>query len=115
MRLSDYQAVVDLTSEALGIATIEVKIKNVLGGRSLPHSITLPLWLHDYDEAYGIYYAVHETVHYLRYSVPGLRGHNDIFKEKEDKALALWGLRIVRKKAYPKYLYDNGKRINNIL
>ena len=110
MDRKDYQAIVDLTSEALGISSIPIRIKNVGGGRANKNYITLPKWLDKYDEQYQIYYTVHETCHY------GFgRNHFSLFKMGEDKALALWGIKIERKKAYPKALYANGQRIKNIL
>jgi len=111
MNREDYQTIVDLTSEALGILSIPVRIKNVRAGRANKNYITLPKWLDHYDEQYQIYYAVHETCHYGYYP----KGHNLSFKTSEDKALALWDIKIERHKAYPKALYANGKRIENIL
>ncbi len=111
MKLKDYQVIVDLTSKALKIPSIKVRIKNVNGGRANKNYITLPKWLDNYDAYYQIYYTVHETCHY----VEKRRKHNLLFKECEDRMLALWGIRIIRKKAYPKALYANGKRIKSIL
>lgn len=115
MNRKDYQVIVDLTSEALRISSIPVRIKKVYGGRANKNYITLPKWLEEYDEQYQIYYAVHETCHYLRYSIKGIYRHNSLFKSYENEALALWGIKIIRKKAYPKTLYANGQRIKNIL
>ena len=111
MKREDYQAIIDLTAEKLGIISkIEVKIKDIRGGRANKGYIALPKWLEKYDEQYQIYYAVHETCHYAF----GMN-HGVIFKAGEDKTLALWDIEIIRKKAYPKLLYANGKRIDKIL
>ena len=114
MDRKDYQTIADLTSEALKIPCIQVRIKNVLGGRANKNYITLPKWLEKYDEEYQTYYVVHEVCHYLRHTIKGMRGHNAIFQKYEDEALELWGIKIERAKAYPKALYANGKRIKNI-
>jgi len=115
MKRKDYQAIADLTSEALKIPTIKVRIKNVLGGRANKNYITLPKWLEHYDKEYQIYYVVHEVCHYLKPHVKGLLGHNKMFQKYEDKALELWGITIKRAKIYPKELYANGQRIKNIV
>lgn len=107
----DYQAIVDLTSEALGIPSILVRIKKVYAGRANKNYIALPKFLDKYDEQYQIYYAVHEACHYVNKGM----GHKPPFKEIEDRILALWNIKIKRAKAYPKALYANGKRIKNIL
>ena len=111
MKRKDYQAVVDLTSEALGLKNpMLVRIKKVYQGRANKYYITIPQWVANYDELYQIYYAVHETCHYLMNN----KNHKDKFKKDEDKALALWDMSIVRKKAYPKSLCCNGQSIKNI-
>jgi len=111
MKLEDYQVIVDLTSEQLEISSVQVRIKKVNGGRANKNYITLPKWLDEYDEQYQIYYAVHETCHYGL----GRRRHNLLFKKDEDRMLELWDIKIERKKAYPRVLYANGKRIENVL
>lgn len=115
MDKKDYQAVIDLTREELGIKyPIEVKIKDVYGGRANKNYITLPKWLDKYSQWYQIYYAIHETCHYLpEGSIEGkkLRGHTELFKKDEDRILKLWGIDIERTKAYPKKLFVDGQRI----
>ena len=111
MEREDFQTVVDLTSEALGLRKpMPVRIKNVLKGMANKQYITIPKWIENYDELYQIYYAIHETCHYLMHN----KNHKDKFKKDEDRALALWGMSIIRKKAYPKSLCCNGQSIKNI-
>ena len=106
----EMQAVVDLCLEDWGMSTFPVKVKDVHGGRCNRKSITLPAWLLHYDEAYQIYYAVHEACHRIRG-----RGHGPDFKNVEDQLLAKFGIKIRRKKAYPRQLWLDGKEIIKIL
>jgi len=112
MKQKDFQMIVDLTSEELGIKTIPVRIKDTFAGHANKKYITLPKWIENYDVKYQIYYAVHETCHYGEDGKR--REHNLLFKETEDKMLKLWGITITRKKAYPKTLNYNGQSIKNI-
>lgn len=105
MTTMDLQAVVDLTSEAFNYGSVSIRLKDVHRG-SAGDYITLPKWVQKYAEAYQIYYAVHEIMHCIR----GLGGrHDSVFKSMENKALALWGIEITRKKVYPKGMKINGK------
>lgn len=108
MEREDLQAVVDLTAEEFGGESIPVKIKPTLSGRANEQYITLPRWIRRYAEAYQIYYAVHEICHYL---VGYEKWHNIEFKKMEDKALAVWGIKIKRAKVYPKAMTMNGQSI----
>ena len=105
--IKDFQAIVELTLQALRWNCLipTIKITPVCRGRYYrrTHRITLPTWLLSQSEQYQIYYCVHETCHIKGY------GHGYEFKEFERKALAFWNMDIVYKKAYPKYLYENGQ------
>lgn len=127
MTLQDYQLIVARVLDHFKVCpdNLKVNVKDVkYGGRTgwrvrrgkTLFYITLPKWLENYDESYAIYYCIHETCHvvnHLKYGYNGL--HSETFKRIEDEALALWGIRIVRKKAYPKELYANGQMIRNIV
>jgi len=115
MTAQDYRTIIDLTAEhfRIDLSTIALRIKKIKGGgRAGYNYITLPEWLEKYDENYRIYYAVHEACHYI---TGFRRGHDWMFRKVEDKALALWGLEIIRKKAYPKALFANGQEVKNIV
>jgi hypothetical protein len=114
MTSQDYRTIIDLTAKhfKIDLSNVALRIKKVAGGRAGHNYITLPQWLEEYDENYRIYYAVHEVCHHI---VGIERWHDQVFREVEDKALALWGLKIIRSKAYPKELYANGQKINNIV
>jgi len=104
------QNIVNTTAKILRIKTKLVRMKKINGGRANKSYISIPLWVKDYDTAYQIYYAVHEICHYKK----GCNKHNILFKEIEDKMLALWNIEIERKKAYPKYIYYKGQFVENI-
>jgi len=114
MTIQDYRTIIDLTAEhfRIDLSNIVLKIKVRSCGSAGRSYITLPQWLEEYDENYRIYYAVHEACHHIT----GLGcGHSWMFRKVEDEALALWGLEIERKKAYPKELYANGQKVKNII
>lgn len=122
MTLQDYQTVSELTAEHFGVfKKVEIKVKDIRGGGrahiyySDKSYITLPKWLERYDDNYAIYYSVHEICHIIAFVKGRNDNHGEMFKEIEDEALALWGLKIERAKAYPKELYANGQQIKNIL
>jgi hypothetical protein len=71
--------------------------------------IELPTWINRYHVSFRIYYVVHELVH----CIVGVK-HDDTFKRVEDKLLALWDIRIVRKTVYPREFYYHGKKIRNV-
>lgn len=127
MTIQDYQPIVDRVLDYFNVHpdSLKVKVKDVKGGgrtgwryrngRTLFY-ITLPKWLEIYDEQYAIYYAVHETCHVVTRLKGKHRGrHCENFKRIEEEALALYGIRIKRAKAYPKELYANGQRVYNIV
>jgi len=126
MTLKEYWEIIDkvLTHFKVYPESLKVKVKDVKrggrtgwryrNGRTLFY-ITLPKWLEKYDDNYAIYYAIHETCHIVNYLKYRNRGHCEDFKRIEDEALALWGIRIVRAKVYPKELYVNGQKVYNIL
>lgn len=101
---------------------LKVRVKDVRGGGRCRHngnnnfSITLPHWLWEYDRYYAIYYVVHEACHIVRGMLYDDFGrHDKAFKKIEDEALALWKIRIVRNRSYPKELYVDGIKIHNIV
>lgn len=108
----DMQSVLDVTREKF-ISEFPVrpiiKLKNVRrNGRAnwKSNSITIPAWVAKYGENYSIYYILHELTHYYKGS---LGGHGPLFKEIENKLLSVWGISIIRAKAYPKTLFANGQ------
>ena len=127
MTIQDYQPIVEHVLDHFKVRpdSLKVNVKDVKyggrtgwryrNGRTLFY-ITLPKWLEKYDEQYATYYAVHETCHIVVRLKGTRRGpHCENFKRIEDEALALWGIRIVRRKAYPKELYANGQSVYNIV
>jgi hypothetical protein len=71
--------------------------------------IIMPTWLDDYDPIYKVYYVLHEMVHCMT----GEK-HDEIFKRVEDVILALWDIKIIRKKVYPKVIYWREQEVENI-
>lgn len=127
MTLQDYQPIVDCVLGHFNVHpdSLKVNVKDVKyggrtgwryrGGRTLFY-ITLPKWLENYDEQYATYYAIHEACHVVTRLKSMRRGpHCENFKRIEDEALALYGIKIVRKKAYAKELYANGQQVYNIV
>ena len=111
MNAEDYQAIADLTMEALGFPHIETRVKDIWGaGRFNPHYITLPKWIGERGETFETYYVIHEVCHYEAFTTgkPLDGWHNADFKRLETRALALWGITIDRLRVYPKKLYLNG-------
>ena len=86
---------------------IKVKFKFVKGaGRAsfITNTITLPLWMLDYLEAFQYAYIVHELTHFI---VGITELHNENFKRKESEILLReYGIRIDYKKAYLNCLRD---------
>lgn len=127
MTLQDYLPIVmrvlghfEVRPDSLDLRIKDVKYGGRTGwrtrGRQTLFYITLPKWLENHDESYAIYYCIHEACHVVDHLKYGYNGpHSEMFKEIEDEALALWGLKIERAKAYPKELYANGQQIKNIL
>jgi len=125
LTLQDYQQIIKKTAEHFGVyKEVVVRVKDIKrGGRAhwrvrdgkLLLSITLPKWLEEYDDEYAKYYAVHEICHLIEKALFRASSHEERFKRIEDEALALWGLKIKRAKAYPKELYFNGQRVENII
>lgn len=60
---------------------------------------------------FNIYYAIHEACHLIAERELQCRNHAIEFEMVEDTALAIWGLRIERFKAYPKKIFFNGKLV----
>ena len=121
MTLQDYKTISELTIEHFGffrlLKMVEIKVKDVNSGKAnlRSYKITLPKFLEKYDDNYAIYYAVHEVCHIISFVKGRDDGHGERFKKIEDEALALWGLKIKRAKVYPKELYANGQRVENIV
>lgn len=99
-RWVDYNVPVD-------VAVIEI----LSSGRGwfLEKKIELPKWINKYDVAFRLYYVVHELVHCMIGTE-----HDKNFKLVEDKLLAMWDIRIVRKKVYPRGIYYHGVKITNV-
>ena len=121
LTLQDYQKIIEKTAEHFEVyKEVKLRVKYIKGcgwarwrtrGGKLLLSITLPKWLEIYDDEYARYYAVHEACHIIAFVKGKDDGHGERFKEIEDEALALWGLKIKRAKVFPKELYANGRRI----
>ena len=127
MTIKDYQPIVDRVLDHFKVHPdqLDLRVKDVKyggrtgwryeGGKTLFY-ITLPKWLENYDKQYATYYAIHETCHIVTHLTYHKRlMHSEVFKRIEDEALALYGIRIVRAKAYPKELYANGQQVYNIV
>lgn len=127
MTIQDYQPIVDCVLNHFKVHpdSLKVNVKDIKGGgragwryrnRRTLYRITLPKWLEEYDEQYAIYYAIHEACHVVVHLQNKYSGrHCEYFKKIEDEALALYKIRIVRKKAYPKEVYANGQSVYNIV
>jgi len=109
MEINELQAVADLTCEALRIPPVAVaQITKRRGyARNGSRSVSIPKWATERSEAYAIYYVVHEVCHHIA----GM-GHGTDFQDCEVKALALWDIKIERKKIYARALYSgNGEKL----
>jgi hypothetical protein len=86
---------------------IEVRVRT--RGRCSPRRrlVTLPKWALKMGHEYTMYYMLHEFAHVL--TVGHL--HDSVFKAKEDELLARYGLRVERKKCYPKALYAGERKV----
>lgn len=107
-----YQKVVDHTTRWIEyLHKVTVKLNDIPRGMGFPATkeIELPLWINKYDVIYRIYYVVHELVH----CIVGHK-HDATFMKVEDVLLALWDIKIVRKKVYPKMLFWREQEITNI-
>jgi hypothetical protein len=91
---------------------IDIKIKDVRRGnaryRQGGYRITIPQWAMA-NGWYGIYYIVHELAHIVCHQLFNHMGHTEEFKMIEDAYLADFGLKVQRKKAYPKALVAFGQ------
>ena len=99
----DLQAIVDATLEHFfphesSRPQITVRLRDIHGGRFSRKTgrFSVPAWAANRGEAYLIYYTLHELAHLWANS------HNGIFRERENALLALWGVRIERKRVYAK-------------
>ena len=108
-----YQLMINHTTRWIDyIHKVSVSIDPALScGRGYPDTkeIILPSWLSRYDVMYRMYYVLHEMVHCM----VGIK-HDSTFMKVEDVILALWDIRIVRKKVYPKQLFWKDLEIDNI-
>ena len=86
------------------ILPVKIEVKNICrGGRARIDTryISIPLWANRTKE-YFIYYVIHELTHLIITA----RGHNFVFKAKEQEILKRYNIKIQYSKAYPKYLYE---------
>jgi len=113
MHQKGYQHVVNSTRRWVNYKKpVSVVVNELLSsgrGWFLEKKIELPAWISRYDVSFRIYYAVHELTHCM----VGVE-HNANFMKVEDKLLALWDIRIVRKKVYPREIYYHGEKITNV-
>jgi hypothetical protein len=112
MTVKTYQKVVDHTLRWLDYShSIRVIKRGVPRGEGFPgiKLIILPTWIDSFDVAYRLYYVLHELVHCM----VGIK-HDITFMKIEDVVLAIWDIRIVRKKIYPKVIFLKERKIKNI-
>lgn len=90
---------------------ISVELRELGSGRGyyFEKHIMLPTWIGKYHPAFQVYYLIHEICH----CIVG-HYHTPLFKITEDHVLAVWSMRIVRRRVYPKKLYFNGEEILNV-
>jgi len=103
----DLLAIADATIEQFRLAPIGIQIKDVACGRARykTRKITLPIWVLERNEAYSIWYVVHEIAHFKAIR----KGHGPAFKRAERIMLKAWGIEIEYARAYAKKLYMNGE------
>ena len=94
---TELQELVDYVIGRSGIAKLQ--IKSVNRGRAMysTNHITIPQWVLKKDIAVVYYYAIHEACHILTKS-----GHDNRFKQLEQKYCKEFGIDIEYMKAYPK-------------
>lgn len=95
-----------------------IKVKNIQGGRfmSKTHNISIPRWTWRRGPEYFRYYVVHEVTHAaeLLNSPQTARStsHSSTFKDMEEAALdALYDMKIIRRRVYPKRIIQRGKTV----
>jgi len=97
------------------LSDIEIQFKHVRRGRARrkTRKITIPIWAITGVKAYGIYYVIHEIVHFIKYDLYNLGDyHGELFKKIETSILKKYNIKSIYNKAYAKYLTDlNGNKI----
>ena len=113
MREHDLQALADLITEHFHSRSVIVKLKTVNRGHAHfdTRLVSIPKWAGKRGEQFAIYYVVHEACHVIAFDLWRITTHGDLFKNIEKQALALWGLTIEYKRAYPAALSANGERV----
>ena len=100
MKLSELQAIANLTAKYLGLS-VKPKAKITPNKRGRAYTtkgwFSIPEWAFKHGEKFLIYYVVHEVCHFYG----GTLDHGKLFCQVEDRALKFWGLYIRRKKVYP--------------
>lgn len=79
-----------------GYATI---VKNM-------YRVVIPQWVFKYGENRWVYYVCHELAHVTHHDLFGVANHGEDFKAIEDMYLEDFGLKIIRKKVYPKAILE---------
>ncbi len=92
-----------------GEMELQVSIRNIKRGYATTagtkldsYLVVIPKWAMLRSENYGVWYICHECAHVTCYRLFGHWKHDADFKTIEDMYLADFGLRVIRKKCYPK-------------
>ena len=94
--VADLQAVCDLTCEVLGVhRPLRLLVTTSLRGRACyrTHTIRIPQWAIKHGELFAVAYVVHEVAHIATTS-----GHDERFKDAEERGLAAWDIALTRKR-----------------
>lgn len=96
-----------------------LKVKKINRGRSIYKSgfISIPKWSIE-NKRYFVYYVLHELTHFIIYKkekekiLPdNVNTHGIEFKSIEKDLLYNYGIKVIYKKPYPKYLTDRQGKI----
>lgn len=108
----EFMAMVVVTLDVIQIPEkISITLKNIDCGRGyyFEKKIFLPNWIGKYHVVFQIYYMIHELSHCIAGT-----SHSSLFIVTEDHLLALWGIKIIRKRVYPEIIYFNGAEVLNV-
>lgn len=123
-RTKELQEYANIACEIFDIKQVNVHVKDINGGccRYKTRFISIPSWTYKdkYPKEYPLYYLLHEVAHMVDHDKNGNRrrlerkpqAHDSIYKVTEKRVLALAGISITYKKAYPDTLTANGVRQN---
>ena len=114
------QEYADVACELFDIKKVNIHVKDINAGRCVYKTrfISIPKWTYGWrhPKEYPLYYLLHEVAHMIDHDKNGNRSmagrkpltHDSIYKTIEKEILALAGISITYKKAYPETLTANG-------